>query len=181
VDAAPLTVTYYTAADFVALEQRLVEVYTEVYQRETETDPFFSAERFTDRLHKHAAAPRWGCALGDIEGEPVGYAYGFARTAAYRWNGLQNGVPADQLAETDTRTFALCEVMVREPWRGTGIAHTIHEELISHRIEERSHLLVDKEHPRVRALYEQWGYRWMGTMQPFPDSPKYDSLIRTLL
>ncbi|MER5349973.1 hypothetical protein ABT093_06535 [Kitasatospora sp. NPDC002551] len=46
--------------------------------------------------------------------------------------------------ETDTRTFALCEVMVRERWRGTGIARTIHEELLPHRTEDRSHLLVEE-------------------------------------
>ncbi|GAA2138420.1 hypothetical protein GCM10009760_19750 [Kitasatospora kazusensis] len=179
--AATLTVTYCTAADFPAIEDQLIAVYAEVYRSEAETDPFFSVERFTERLRNHAAAPRWGCAVGDVDGEPVGYSYGFARTAAYRWNGLLTPAPADELAETDTRTFALCEVMVRRQWRGTGIARTLHEELMNHRIEERSHLLVEQEHPKVRALYERWGYRWMGEMQPYPDAPRYDSLIRPLV
>jgi GNAT superfamily N-acetyltransferase len=181
VDTATLTVTYYTAADFPQVEQQLIAVYAEVYQREAADDPFFTVERYTERLHRHAAAPRWGCAFGDVDGEPVGYAYGFARTAEYRWQGLLTDVPADQLTETDTRTFALCEVMVRERWRGSGIARTLHEELMSHRIEERSHLLVEEDHPKVRALYERWGYEWMGTMQPYADSPRYDSMLRHLM
>ncbi|WP_051966888.1 GNAT family N-acetyltransferase [Kitasatospora mediocidica] len=180
-DAATLTVTYYAAEDFAAVEHQLLAVYAEVYRDEAATDPFFSIERFTERLHAHARGSRWGCAFGEIGGEPVGYAYGFARTAAYRWSGLLTPVPDAELTETDTRTFALCEVMVREPWRGTGIAHTLHEELMSHRIEERSHLLVEEEHPKVRAVYERWGYRWMGTMQPYPDAPRYDSLVRPLI
>ena len=179
-DAATLTVSYYTAADLPAIEDKLVAVYAEVYSAEAATDPFFTVDRDTERLRAHASAPRWGCAFVDVEGRPVGYAYGFARTAAYHWHGLVTDAPADQLAETDTRTFALCEVMVRDPWRGTGIARLLHDELLSHRIEERSHLLVEPDHPKVRALYERWGYQWMGVMRPYTDAPRYDSLLRPL-
>ncbi|MBV2155082.1 GNAT family N-acetyltransferase [Kitasatospora sp. SUK 42] len=175
-----MTVSYYTAGDLPVIEERLIEVYAEVYAQEAATDPFFSVERFTERLHRHAAGPRWGCVFGEVDGAEIGYAYGFARTAAYRWGGLITLASADLLEETDSRTFALCEVMVREPWRGTGVARTLHEELLSHRIEERSHLLVEEGHPRVRALYERWGYSRMGTMQPYPDGPRYDSMLRTI-
>lgn len=181
VDTSTLTVSYYTAADFPHLEDKLISVYAEVYQREAATDPFFSIDRYTERLRSHAAAPRWGCTFGDVDGDPVGYAYGFARTANYTWNGLlETNLDPDQLTETATRTFAMCEVMVRTPWRGLGVARTIHDELMSHRMEERSNLLVEQGHPKVRALYEQWGYRWMGVMQPFPDAPRYDSMILPL-
>ncbi|MBV2155090.1 GNAT family N-acetyltransferase [Kitasatospora sp. SUK 42] len=95
-----------------------------------------------------------------------------ARTAAYRWGGLITPASADLLEETDSRTFALCEVMVREPWRGAGVARTLHEELLSHRIEEG--------HPRARALYERLGYSRMGTVRPYPDGPRYDSMLRTI-
>jgi hypothetical protein len=54
------------------------------------------------------------------------------------------------------------------------------DELLSHRSEERSHLLVEPDHRKVRALYEQWGYQWMGVMQPYADAPRYDSLLRPL-
>ncbi|WP_051711678.1 GNAT family N-acetyltransferase [Streptomyces sp. NRRL S-350] len=175
-----LTVSYHTAADLPAVEPLLLEIYAEVYAYEASVDPFFSVDRFADRLRRHASAPRWGCALGEVNGIAIGYAYGFARTATYEWGGLLTPVPADQLEESDTRTFALCEVMVRADWRGAGIARTLHEELLSHRIEERSHLLVEEDHPRVRALYERWGYTEMGTMQPYPDSPRYVSMWRPI-
>lgn len=174
------TISYHTADDLTAIEQRLIDVYAEVYATEAASDPFFSVERFTERLHAHARRPRWGCAFGEVDGATVGYAYGFARTEDYRWDGLITPVPAEDLMETDTRTFALCEVMVRTPWRGAGIARTLHEELLSHRIEERSHLLVEEDHPKVRTVYERWGYTWMGTMQPYADSPRYDSMFRRI-
>ncbi|WP_380281039.1 GNAT family N-acetyltransferase [Kitasatospora purpeofusca] len=178
--AATLTVSYYTSEGLPVIERKLIDLYAEIYVVEAANDPFFSVERFTERLHAHARQSRWGCALGEVDGEAVGYAYGFARTAGYRWHGLVTPAPAEVLEETDTRTFALCEIMVGGAWRGTGVARTLHEELLSHRIEDRSNLLVEAGHPRVRALYERWGYTKMGTMQPFPDSPRYDSMLRTI-
>lgn len=177
-----LTISYYTASDLAAIEDKLISLYAEVYAQEAATDPFFSIDRFTERLHNHAAAPRWGCAFGDIDDQPVGYAYGFARTATYTWDKLvETNLSAEDLVETDTRTFALCEIMVRAPWRGKGIARTLHDELMSHRIEERAHLLVEQAHPKVRAHYERWGYRWVGVAHPYPDAPRYDSMMLPLV
>ncbi|MGP3947662.1 hypothetical protein [Streptomyces sp. 7N604] len=33
---------------------------------------------------------------------------------------------------------------------------------------------------RLRARYEAWGYEQIGTQQPFPDSPVFASMMRTL-
>ncbi|MGW0819894.1 GNAT family N-acetyltransferase [Streptomyces sp. NPDC002845] len=74
-------------------------------------------------------------------------------------------------------TFGLCEIMVRTPWRGKGIARGIHDELMRLRTETRASLLVDSQRPKVRALYESWGYRKVGQMQPFEDSPRYDAMV----
>ncbi|MFJ8437493.1 GNAT family N-acetyltransferase [Kitasatospora griseola] len=175
-----LTVSYHTADDLTDIEPQLVKVYAEVYADEAKADPFFAVDQFADRLRRHAAGPRWSCALGTVDGRPIGYAYGFARTSSYQWGGLLTPVPAELLQETDTRTFALCEVMVLAEFRGTGTARTLHEELLNHRREERSHLLVEEDHPRVRALYERWGYTEMGTMQPYADGPRYTSMWRPI-
>ncbi|MFB7677047.1 GNAT family N-acetyltransferase [Kitasatospora purpeofusca] len=175
-----LTVSYHTAETLPSFEPLLLNLYAEIYAAEAATDPFFSVERFTDRLRRHAAASRWGCVLGEVDGALIGYAYGFARTADYGWAGLVSTVSDVDLEEHDTRTFALCEVMVRQDFRGTGTARTLHEELLSHRIEERSNLLVDEGHPKVLALYERWGYSTMGIMQPYPDSPRYVSMLRPI-
>ncbi|WKX09481.1 GNAT family N-acetyltransferase [Streptomyces sp. NL15-2K] len=67
--------------------------------------------------------------------------------------------------------------MVVEKVRGTGIARQIHDELLRDRTEERVTLLVDRVHPKVRALYESWGYEWFGEVLPFPEVPLYDALI----
>lgn len=60
------------------------------------------------------------------------------------------------------------------------IARGIHDELMGRRPERRASLLVDSEHPEVRALYESWGYRKAGQMQPFDDSHRYDAMVLDL-
>ncbi|MFF9147494.1 acetyltransferase [Streptomyces sp. NPDC014861] len=74
--------------------------------------------------------------------------------------------------------MALFELMVRKPWRKTGTAHRIHEELLSVREEERMTLLVEPTHAKVKALYE--GYVNIGDQKPFPDPPVYTTAVRPL-
>lgn len=61
--------------------------------------------------------------------------------------------------------------MVRPAWRKTGTAAALHRALLADRPEHLAAFLVDPDHPKVQALYESWGYRPIGTRQPFPDSP----------
>jgi GNAT superfamily N-acetyltransferase len=143
--------------------------------------PFFSMRQFEQRLNGHTSVAGWECVLGSIDDEPVGYAYGFPLPKGDRgWSGLRTPVDPALIEETGTRTFALCEIMVREQWRKKGVAFAIHEELVRHRPEERVNLLVEKTHPRVRALYERWGYTWIAEQQSFSDGPIYDAMIRSL-
>jgi len=114
-------------------------------------------------------------------GEAVGYAYGapLPENAAW-WRGVVEPLSGEETQEDGQRTPALFEIMVRGSWRGTGLAHRIHEELLAGRDEERVTLLVEPEHPKVKALYEEWGYRHIGDQQPFPDAPLYGSMVRLL-
>jgi hypothetical protein len=70
--------------------------------------------------------------------------------------------------------------MMRRPWRGQGVARGIHDELMRQRHEQRTALTVDKEHPKVRALYQTWGYVKVAGIQSAPDSPLYDSMVLDL-
>jgi GNAT superfamily N-acetyltransferase len=176
-----LTVSHYGLDQLDQIRGTLLDVYAEVYAREIQADPFFSMERFDARLAGHTSVPGWGCTIGEVAGEVVGYAYGYPlRAGKSWWRGLRTPVADELTEETGHRTFGLAEIMVREPWRGTGIARTIHDELMSRRTEERAALLVERAHPRVRALYERWGYRWFGEVLPFPDAPVYDAMVLIL-
>ncbi|MDX2819933.1 GNAT family N-acetyltransferase [Streptomyces ipomoeae] len=164
-----------------AIRPTLVSLYAEVYAADIDKDPFFSIERFTERLAGHASRPSWEAVVAYDGGEAAGYAYASALPEHTGWWAhMLKPLADDDVHETGQRTLALFELMVRTPWRGTGLAQHIHEELLAGRTEERVTLLVDPEHPKVKALYESWGYRDIGGQQPFPDAPVYATMLRPL-
>lgn len=118
-------------------------------------------ERFEERLEGHVAAGGWGCVVAEVGGEVGGFTYGFT-------------------ARDDATTFKLCENMLCEKWRKRGISRVMHDELVGQRSEARAELLVRRERPRLRAMYEGWGYEQVGEKLPFPDSPLYDVMVLAL-
>jgi hypothetical protein len=170
---------HYHAARYAQVHQLLVDVYAEVYA-DRHTDPFFTPARYAERLTGHVRGPNWEAVVGYAGDEPVGYAYGATRPAgSTAWLGVLPPPDPELARETGTRTFFLYELMVRAPWRKTGASTTIHEELLRQRPEERVSLTVEHDHPQVRALYERWGYRYVGSVRPFPDAPLFDVMLRT--
>ncbi len=159
------------------IRPQLLDVYAEIYADRL-SEEFHSVERFDERLGWNTEVPGFAAVVGYLEGTPVGYAYGCTLQETTRWwNGLRTPVPEGAITETGDRTFALSELMVVEKVRGTGVARQIHDALLRDRREERVTLLVERDHPKVRALYEAWGYEWFGEVMPFPDAPLYDALI----
>ncbi len=178
---ADLALTHYHRDRLDEIWQTLIDVYAEIYAKEITENPFFSVERFVDRLEGHTKGANWEAVLGEVGSQVVGYAYGYTRRAGKSsWATLRTPLDESLIDETGSRTFTLNEIMVKAPWRKAGIAQTIHNELLSHRSEERAALLVERAHPRVRALYEHWGYQWFGEILPFPDAPLYDAMIKPL-
>lgn len=179
-DDARLDVRKYDATGARALTGRLIEVYAEVYAEVIE-DPFFSVERFAERLARHQSAREHTLVTGEIEGELVGYAYGVTLAAdTLWWGGMRAPFPADLTRETGERTFALNEIMVRERWRRIGVARLLHDALLTGRTEERATLLVEQGNLPAKAAYRRWGWRHVGFLQPFADAPVYDSMVLDL-
>jgi hypothetical protein len=132
-------------------------------------------------LSGHASRPGWEAVVGYDGDKAVGYAYDSPLPPNARWwAGMFTPLSDDLTRETGKRTLALFELMVRVPWRKTGTAHRIHEELLTNRPEERVTLLVEASHPKVANLYEQWGYKNVGDQRPFLDAPVYATMIRHL-
>lgn len=147
------------AAGLEEIRPQLLTVYAAVYA-ERLGEEFHSVARFDERLGWNAEVPGFAAAVGYRSGAPVGYAFGCTLQPGTRWwNGLRTPPPAGLTEETGDRTFALSELMLIDEARGTGVAKLLHDQLLHGRGEERTMLLVEREHPRVRARYEQWGYR----------------------
>ncbi len=178
---APLRLQHLSGSDLASVESTLLDVYAEIYAAVL-TGPFSSEGAFYRRLCGYASRPGWECVLARQDGQPVGYAFGhpLAPDSGW-WRGLLTAVASDELEETGHRTFALNEIMVRTPWRGSSVARSIHDELVRARPEERATLLVEQTHPKVRRRYEQWGYTWLAAIRPdLPHAPVFDALVLPL-
>jgi len=161
----------------------LVEVYLEVYADEAD-DPFYSEDRYRQQITGHMKSPGWEMVTATVGqgGELAGYIYGTPLPAGTgRWRGLTNPLPDDFINETGHRTFAIAELLVREPWRGQGFARRLHDELLDHRPEERARLLVLPENSTAQAIYAHWGWHKVATLRPgWESAPAFDVLILPL-
>ena len=85
----------------------------------------------------------------------------------------------DATRETGSRTFAFREFLMRKKYQGRGYGHEMHDALLGDRPEERATLLVRSDNP-ARDLYLRWGWTRLGYLKPFPDSPRFESLLLPL-
>lgn len=175
-----LTIERHEASGMQRLKAELLVAYTEVYA-ERLGNPFFAPERFWQRLEGYAARDGFRLVTGRVAGELVGFTLGetLPEGSAW-WEGLKGEVGVDDLRETGSRTFAINELMVLPAWRRRGYARILSAALLEGRPEERATLLVRAENTPAYNAYLSWGFRVIGQLQPFDDSPVYKAMVRDL-
>ncbi|MFF2165438.1 GNAT family N-acetyltransferase [Streptomyces sp. NPDC058175] len=157
--------------DLPQIRQLLLDVHADAYADDmTDFD-----ERFPWFVDHWGGHPSFSCVIAYEDERPVGFAYGAPAKPGREWW-------REHLAPTpaDDSTFSVSELMVVHLWRKTGTAERLHTALLADRPEALAVLLVDPDHPKVQALYENWGYRKIGNRQPFPDSPNFAVMIREI-
>lgn len=166
--------------DAIGLHQQrdaLLNVYREVYADKL-NNPFFTVERFWDRLEAYAARDGFSLITGHMKDELVGYTLGYTLPPGARWwQGFRGDVDPKMLEEDGRRTFAVNELMVLSARRRRGYAHTLHDVLLADRPEERATLLVRPDNIPARTAYLKWGWYVLGDLQPFDDAPVYEALM----
>jgi GNAT superfamily N-acetyltransferase len=171
-----------TAQHLPTVRQAILDIHAEVRHRDFGlTGDFYSVERFDERLSMYASRPGWSAVLGYEDGEPLGFCFGVPLGPDTKWwASMKEPLAEDFTREDGKRTVALNEIVVRKPWRGSGVAWQLHEAWLSQRTEERVTLLVNPAagEGAVQAVYEAWGYRKIGEQQPFPDSPIFAAMMR---
>jgi GNAT superfamily N-acetyltransferase len=177
-----LTIRHHDAAGMRAMREEILALYSEVYAGQLD-DPFRTPERFWDRLDAYASRDGFAMVTGRVGDDLVGFALGYTlpKNSSW-WTGLRGPNADDEefTREDGTRTFALNELMVHPSWRGHGYGHALHDALLSPRTEQRATLLVRPDNEPARSAYVRWGYRMIGSIQPFSDSPTFHALVRPL-
>ncbi|MGQ4344067.1 GNAT family N-acetyltransferase [Streptomyces sp. SAS_275] len=179
------TTTYRRTSDVESVRRLIVDIHVEVRgEFGLMGDPFYQPDRFSERLTGYAARPGWEAVVAYEGDEPIGYVFAVPLGPGTQWwSSEMEPLDPQYTAEDGVRTLALNEILVRKQWRGAhgkGAARALHEELLSQRHEQRVTLLVNpaRSDGRLKAVYESWGYKQVGSQQPFADSPVFASMMR---
>lgn len=174
--SSTLTIRSYGHDAAAELRTLLLDVHDDCYADQMD-DPFNTRERFEWFVDHWSSNPNWSCVVGYDAAAPVGFAYG-APLSPYMewWRGHLDPEPEPGRQTT----FGLSELMVRPKWRKTGASRRLHDALLEGRAEHIVTLTVDREHGKVQALYESWGYEKIGEKKPFDDSPTFAVMLRRL-
>jgi len=174
-----LHLRHHRAAAVPALRDGLLDVYADSHADQLE-HPFYAVDRYWERVENYLRGPAFDLVTAHLDDLLVGYTFGNALPADTRWwTALRGADDPDLTRETGNRTFAFREFMTRKRHQGRGVGRQLHDELLAHRSEERATLLVRTDNP-ARELYLRWGWTIVGTMQPFPDSPVMEAMVRPL-
>ncbi|WP_262703734.1 MULTISPECIES: GNAT family N-acetyltransferase [Streptomyces] len=171
-NAPELVVRRFTHKDLPQIRQALIGIHRDAYA-DAMDDEF--NQRFPWFVDHWGGHPEFSCIIAFDGDEAVGFAYGApANPGREWWREHLDPVPEK------SRTFSFSEMAVRTKWRKKGLAEWLTRALMEERDEDLVVLLADTKHPRVQALYEDWGFRKVGERQPFPDSPVYAVMLAEL-
>jgi ribosomal protein S18 acetylase RimI-like enzyme len=171
--------SHYTGREFSAIRNIAIDLYCEEFAHEIDK-PFWSVERYSQRIERHAAMSGFSAAVAYTNEEPIGFAYGITLPTTTRWWATIQPPLTDPTftCEDGHRTFALFEVIVKPEYQGHGIGRRIHDELLSKRTEQRVTIATHHGNTHARNTYIRWGYRHIGTRQPTPPAPLLDVYLR---
>jgi GNAT superfamily N-acetyltransferase len=140
------------------------------------------AALFADRFRVQRRQPGFILAQARSGGYLIGYALGLPlRPSTDWWQDLTTPLPAQVTAERPGRTFALAEVLVRAPWRRQGIGQSLHDLILSGRLEERATLTIAPAAAPAQGACQKWGWRKVARKRsPLPGTPLLDVLVLPL-
>ena len=174
-----LELHHYAGYELDAIHNIALDIYRETFGHEIDK-PFWSVERYSQRLQRHAAMSGFGAVVAYVEDEPIGFAYGITLPATTRWwVTIQPPLTDPTFTREDGhRTFALFEVIVIPAHQGHGIGRRIHDHLLTARSEQRVTIATHHGNTHARTTYTRWGYHHIGTRQPTPPAPLLDVYLR---
>lgn len=152
------------------------DLYAEVYAEPPYHEGPDDVAAFSSRFAQHTRDRGFALAAAYDGTRLVGLAYVATLEAGRWWRGATEAPPADVQAVDKA---ALYELAVRSAYRGRGLAHRLADTVLSDRPERWAVLLVNPTAP-ARAIYQRWGWRPGGSVQPQPGWPVNDTMIRSL-
>lgn len=156
-------------------------VYGEGYPDSPFTKSTAQIQQFVRLWPRRLEQPGFRLVSAQVGGETVGVAFGHELVPGTPWwDGAVEPLPETVTEEYEGRTFAVTMVGVRAPYRRHGVARRLHTHLVAGSTVERLTLLVRPTNDAACRAYASWGYRRVGRIQPYHDSPVLDAMVKTL-
>lgn len=178
-----ITFRRYTATEARQRRNTIETVYISSYVDAIASgDPFDSVEAFMHRFDSYTSQSTFDLVVAYRGAEAIGQIWGWPLTERSRWwEGLLSEPEPDFTSEDGHRTFGLSEIMVSQEWAGKGIAHALHDHLLSERPESRAVLLVEPDNTRAYRAYLQWGWSKVAQLRPgWDNAPTFDVFVLSL-
>lgn len=172
-----LQLRHSDAEQTLALRDQVVPVYASSHADQMH-DPWFAPEKFWERLVDIYAKTRdFDLVTAWLDGKVVGYAFGSPRDSEDLWPAIHEVFPN---LEPYGPVYIFREFAVSPEMHRRHIGTAVHDELLRGRPEQVAHLLVRPDNEPAQAAYAQWGWKSIGKVQPFEDSPTFDALALDL-
>lgn len=167
----------HTGAETLAGLDALADVYDEIYAEPPyNSGPLFTRSAFLSRTRAQAPTPGFTLITAEDSDEALaGFSFGlpFGR----RWWGGEATTPPEELK--NATKFAVIELLVRQPFRGSGLGRDLMTALLAERPEDYAMLTSVPEAP-AHTMYERWGWHKVGTVQPTATAPVMDAMAVAL-
>ncbi|MGW3153989.1 GNAT family N-acetyltransferase [Streptomyces sp. NPDC001073] len=170
--AAGLDIRHFGTEDLAEIRQTIIDLHAASAGPDRDDD---FKKKFPWFVDNWGGKEGFACVIAYDADEAVGFAYGAPAVDGREW--WREYV---EEAPEKSKTFSYSELAVHPKKRKQGVADALSRALLEDRPEDLAVLLVDVTHPRVQAMYEDWGFRKVGERQPFPDSPVYAVMLAEL-
>jgi GNAT superfamily N-acetyltransferase len=179
--AAELLLAHCGSAGALELRDELTAVYLAA-RADQAHNPFYSSESFLARLvDLYVPGRDFGLVTGTLDGALVGFAFGSPRDkSAEIWEAVNRALPQIEVPAKPEPVYIFRELNVHPDYQRHGYGRKLHDALLGTRPEKLSQLLVRPDNIPARSAYFSWGWRKIGEKKPFPDSPVFDVLVRSL-
>ncbi|GAB3936245.1 hypothetical protein GCM10029976_047700 [Kribbella albertanoniae] len=172
-----LTLTRHTRVATLALVPRLKALYADAYSEPPYEMSPEDIEQFEIRITKHADQPGFALVTGELNGQHVGFTYGFTFHPGRWWTGVKTDLPPSGIAAGPI--FAVIELGIRKESRGHGHARRLVDALLTNRPEAFASL-ISRPGAQAHAMYQRWGWKKVGNTQTYPHWPVEDINILPL-
>ncbi|MFC9688178.1 GNAT family N-acetyltransferase [Kribbella sp. NPDC056951] len=172
-----LTLTRYTGAETLALIPDLKPLYADAYSEPPYEMSDEDIEQFEIRITKHANLPGFTLIAGNVDGDLIGFTYGFTFPPERWWTGVATDPRPDEISADPI--FAVIELGIRKASRGNGYSRQLVDALLTDRPEEFASL-ISRPGAQAHAMYQRWGWKKVGNTQTYAHWPVEDISILPL-